>query len=84
MLGMVKVVPQILRQFDLELQDPTSEWEIDSGWFVKQKYSCTESSRDLLKELRSNDKHCVRLQAKSLVINHSLYLIRITSPWAVS
>ncbi|MCJ1330893.1 hypothetical protein MMC10_007580 [Thelotrema lepadinum] len=30
MLGMVKVVPQILRQFDLELQDPTSEWEIDS------------------------------------------------------
>jgi cytochrome P450 len=31
-----KLIPQILRHFDLELADPTTEWETTNLWFNKQ------------------------------------------------
>jgi cytochrome P450 len=35
-LEMSKLVPQLYRRFDLELTDPTKEWELHDFWFVKQ------------------------------------------------
>jgi hypothetical protein len=40
MLELAKVVPQMFRQFDFELAQPAREWELDSSWFVKQKFEC--------------------------------------------
>ena len=48
MLEMTKVIPQLVRQFVFELEDPSTEWEIDSGWFVKQKFT----ARMILREAK--------------------------------
>lgn len=40
MLELAKVIPQVFRQFNLELDQPAREWELDCGWFVKQKFEC--------------------------------------------
>lgn len=36
LLEMSKLVPQILRNFTVELADPEKEWELADYWFVKQ------------------------------------------------
>ncbi len=33
---MSKLVPQILRNFTIELADPETEWTLTDHWFVKQ------------------------------------------------
>ncbi|KAI6749277.1 hypothetical protein HG530_015116 [Fusarium avenaceum] len=37
LLEMSKLVPQIIRRYDLELADPKAEWSLTDYWFVKQK-----------------------------------------------
>lgn len=36
MLEMTKVVPQVLRNFDLEWAEPDMDWTINGYWFAKQ------------------------------------------------
>jgi len=36
LLEMFKVVPQLLRDYDVELDDPDKEWTLRGYWFVKQ------------------------------------------------
>lgn len=33
---MSKMVPQLLRRFDFELEDPSKEWQLHDYWFVRQ------------------------------------------------
>jgi len=35
-MEMAKVIPQIVRNFDLELAYPKKEWTTHNMWFVKQ------------------------------------------------
>jgi cytochrome P450 len=36
LMEMAKVIPQIVRNFDLELTYPKREWRTTNHWFVKQ------------------------------------------------
>tara|TARA_R110002060_G_scaffold61025_1_gene70612 strand:+ start:760 stop:921 length:162 start_codon:yes stop_codon:yes gene_type:complete len=33
---MAKLIPQLLRDFDIELANPDKEWKTTNKWFVKQ------------------------------------------------
>jgi hypothetical protein len=33
---MSKLVPEFLREYDIELADPAKGWELHDYWFVKQ------------------------------------------------
>jgi cytochrome P450 len=37
LLEMTKLIPQLVRNFDFELEKPDREWETVNVWFVKQK-----------------------------------------------
>lgn len=37
LLEIYKLVPSLLRRFEIEFDDPNSEWETVNAWFVKQK-----------------------------------------------
>jgi hypothetical protein len=32
---MSKLIPQLVRKFDFELENPNKEWETENFWFVK-------------------------------------------------
>jgi cytochrome P450 len=34
-LEMSKLIPQLVRKFDFELENPSKEWETENFWFVK-------------------------------------------------
>jgi len=36
LLEVYKLVPTVLRTFELSLEDPTKEWKVHNAWFVKQ------------------------------------------------
>jgi cytochrome P450 len=36
LMEMAKVIPQIIRNFELELVNPKEEWTTRNRWFVKQ------------------------------------------------
>jgi cytochrome P450 len=36
LLEMSKLVPELLRHFDIKLSDPTEDWTLTTFWFVKQ------------------------------------------------
>jgi len=36
LLEMAKLIPQLLRNFDIELANPDKEWKTTNKWFVKQ------------------------------------------------
>ncbi|KAH6977384.1 cytochrome P450 [Ilyonectria sp. MPI-CAGE-AT-0026] len=36
LLEIYKVVPSLMRRFDIDFQDPSKEWTIINAWFVKQ------------------------------------------------
>lgn len=36
MMQILKVIVEILRNFDLELADPESEWHVSGGWLTRQ------------------------------------------------
>jgi cytochrome P450 len=37
LLEMTKLIPQLVRNFDFELEKPDQVWETVNVWFVKQK-----------------------------------------------
>lgn len=36
LLEIYKLVPNFLRRFDVELEDPRRDWRLHNAWFVKQ------------------------------------------------
>jgi cytochrome P450 len=41
LLEMTKLIPQLIRNFDFELEKPDQEWETVNVWFAKQKnFNC--------------------------------------------
>jgi cytochrome P450 len=36
LIEMQKIVPQLLREFEVKLADPQKEWKVTSHWFVQQ------------------------------------------------
>lgn len=50
LLEIYKLVPSMLRRFELEFDDPNQEWEIVNAWFVKQNNFTTRFKlRELVK-----------------------------------
>lgn len=37
LLEMAKLIPQLVRNFDIELEQPDREWRTTNKWFVKQE-----------------------------------------------
>ncbi|KAJ4393124.1 hypothetical protein N0V93_002331 [Gnomoniopsis smithogilvyi] len=44
LLEIYKLVPSLLRRFDINFQDPSQDWEICNSWFVKQTNFWTKFS----------------------------------------
>jgi len=36
LMEMAKIIPQIVRHFDIELANPKREWTLNNQWFCKQ------------------------------------------------
>ncbi|KAJ5167427.1 uncharacterized protein N7482_006208 [Penicillium canariense] len=50
LLEIYKLVPSMLRRFEIQFQDPSQEWELVNAWFVKQKnFTTTFKLRDIVK-----------------------------------
>ncbi|OIW25223.1 cytochrome P450-like protein [Coniochaeta ligniaria NRRL 30616] len=50
LLEIYKLVPTMLRRFDIQFKDPRQEWELINSWFVKQKnFTTVFKMRDLVK-----------------------------------
>lgn len=47
LLEMSKVIPQIVREFDLEFEHPDQSWEVFCSWFVWPEYKCRVHHRPL-------------------------------------
>jgi hypothetical protein len=43
---MYKVLPQIVREFNIEISEDTMPWSTECNWFVKQKYLVTVKLRE--------------------------------------
>ncbi|KAH6685047.1 cytochrome P450 [Plectosphaerella plurivora] len=49
LLEIYKLVPSLLRRFEINFQDPAREWELVNAWFVKQNnFWATFEMRDLV------------------------------------
>jgi len=50
LLEIYKLVPSLLRRFDIDFMDPSQEWQLINAWFVKQKnFQVKFSLRELVK-----------------------------------
>ena len=47
LLEMSKVIPQIVREFDLEFEHPGQPWDVFCSWFVWPEYKCLIHHRPL-------------------------------------
>ncbi|KAL2815754.1 cytochrome P450 [Aspergillus granulosus] len=45
LLEMSKLIPQIMRRFDIQLEDPECDWTTSTAWFVKQEFRCVVKER---------------------------------------
>ena len=45
MLEMAKLLPQIVRKFDIDVDPATVPWSLASHWFVKQQFKSTVTLR---------------------------------------
>ena len=46
LLEMAKLIPQLIRKFDISLTEKDKQWETKNRWFVKQQqYFCTFRER---------------------------------------
>jgi cytochrome P450 len=61
LLEIYKLVPTMLRRFEIQFKDPRQEWELVNAWFVKQKnFTTMFSMRDIVKpENRLDEKHAL-------------------------
>ncbi|PLB53995.1 pisatin demethylase [Aspergillus steynii IBT 23096] len=48
LLEMSKLIPQIIRRFDVQLEHPETEWRTSTSWFVKQEFACSVRQRESL------------------------------------
>ncbi|EPS25476.1 hypothetical protein POX_c03861 [Penicillium oxalicum] len=49
LLEIYKLVPSMLRRFDIQFQDPSQEWQLINAWFVKQQnFTTTFKLRDIV------------------------------------
>ena len=46
LLEMNKVIPQIVRRFDIKVEPRTYPWRLVTHWFVKQEYECRVRERE--------------------------------------
>ncbi|KAI1455020.1 cytochrome P450 [Annulohypoxylon moriforme] len=54
LLEIYKVVPSLLRRFDIRFKDPNQEWKLVNAWFVKQSnFQTMFELRDLVKPAES-------------------------------
>lgn len=54
LLEIYKLVPSMLRRFEIEFKDPRQEWKLVNAWFVKQKnFTTTFRIRDIVKPASS-------------------------------
>ncbi|KAL2755538.1 hypothetical protein ACRALDRAFT_1071201 [Sodiomyces alcalophilus JCM 7366] len=54
LLEIYKLVPSLLRRFEINFQDPNKEWELVNAWFVKQNnFWATFDVRDLVQPEKS-------------------------------
>ncbi|KAH8903134.1 cytochrome P450 [Coniochaeta sp. PMI_546] len=50
LLEVYKLVPTMLRRFEIQFKDPRQEWELINSWFVKQKnFTTVFKMRDIVK-----------------------------------
>ncbi|KAB5543017.1 cytochrome P450-like protein [Coniochaeta sp. 2T2.1] len=50
LLEVYKLVPSMLRRFEIQFKDPRQEWELVNSWFVKQKnFTTVFKMRDIVK-----------------------------------
>ncbi|KAJ5450254.1 uncharacterized protein N7458_006703 [Penicillium daleae] len=50
LLEIYKLVPSMLRRFEIQFQDPSQEWELINAWFVKQNnFTTTFKLREIVK-----------------------------------
>ncbi|KAL1844957.1 hypothetical protein VTK73DRAFT_1444 [Phialemonium thermophilum] len=50
LLEIYKLVPSMLRRFEIEFKDPNQEWKLVNAWFVKQNnFTTTFKLRDIVK-----------------------------------
>ncbi|KAF6808705.1 cytochrome p450 [Colletotrichum sojae] len=57
LLEIYKVVPSLLRRFDITFSDPTQEWELVNAWFVKQNnFHAKFEVRDIVKPEKTEAK----------------------------
>ncbi|KAJ5682896.1 hypothetical protein N7462_006061 [Penicillium macrosclerotiorum] len=50
LLEIYKLVPSMLRRFEIRLKDPSQEWKLINAWFVKQaNFETVFKSRDIVK-----------------------------------
>ncbi|KAF4975214.1 hypothetical protein FZEAL_7971 [Fusarium zealandicum] len=56
LLEIYKVVPSLLRRFDIDFQDPSKEWKIINAWFVKQADFTVKFARRHLVQPDSTEK----------------------------
>ncbi|KAH0434016.1 cytochrome P450 [Colletotrichum camelliae] len=50
LLEIYKVVPSLLRRFDIKFKDPNQEWQLINAWFVKQvNFYTMFTPRDIIK-----------------------------------
>ncbi|ROT36496.1 cytochrome P450 [Sodiomyces alkalinus F11] len=54
LLEIYKLVPSLLRRFEIKFQDPNKEWELVNAWFVKQNnFWVTFDVRDIVQPQKS-------------------------------
>ncbi|KAL3447830.1 cytochrome P450 [Aspergillus insuetus] len=46
LLEMSKLIPQLVRRFDFQLEQPGSDWKTNTAWFVKQEFRCVVKKRE--------------------------------------
>ncbi|CAJ2505328.1 Uu.00g127220.m01.CDS01 [Anthostomella pinea] len=56
LLEIYKLVPSLLRRFDIRFKDPSQEWKLVNAWFVKQSnFQAMFEMRDLVRPENGNE-----------------------------
>ncbi|KAL2874988.1 hypothetical protein SGCOL_009831 [Colletotrichum sp. CLE4] len=57
LLEIYKVIPSLLRRFDISFKDPSQEWELVNAWFVKQNnFQAKFYRRDIITKESASEK----------------------------
>ncbi|KAJ5857905.1 hypothetical protein N7455_008799 [Penicillium solitum] len=50
LLEMAKVIPEVVRYFDIRFEKPGQPWELDVGWFTWSSYKCCIEERETVQD----------------------------------